>query len=253
MNAATKARLLPRDALSATQASTILIGAGMMLTLAMGMRQSMGLFQPHMIRDIGITTADFSLAIAIQNIVWGITQPFIGALVDRSGARRVAVAGVLLYLLGLWLSMQATSALMLILGTGLCVGLALSCTASNVAMNVASKTVAPARRTLAMGAVGAVGSLGLMLASPLAQGLITGDGWKVAMGAFIGLTLIMLPAAWAAGGADRVEVEGTPGGRPQSVGEALREAMSHRGYVVMALAFFVCGLQLVFITTHLPT
>ncbi len=253
MNTATSGKLLPRDALSAAQTTTILFGAGMMLTLAMGMRQSMGLFQPHMIRDIGITTADFSLAIAIQNIVWGITQPFVGALVDRSGARRVAVAGVLLYLLGLWLSMQATSAMMLIVGTGLCVGIALSCTASNVAMNVTSKTVAPARRTLAMGAVGAVGSLGLMLASPLAQGLISSDGWKVAMGAFIGLTLIMLPAAWLAGGADRLEVEGTPGGRAQSVGEALREAMSHRGYVVMALAFFVCGLQLVFITTHLPT
>ncbi len=253
MKPASPANLLPRDALSASQTSTILFGAGMMLTLAMGMRQSMGLFQPHMIRDIGITTADFSLAIAIQNIVWGITQPFVGAFVDRSGARRVAVAGVLLYMLGLWLSMQATSATMLILGTGLCVGIALSCTASNVAMNVTSKTVAPGRRTLAMGAVGAVGSLGLMLASPLAQGLISSDGWKVAMGAFIGLTLIMLPAAWLAGGADRIQVEGTGGGRGQSVGEALREAMSHRGYVVMALAFFVCGLQLVFITTHLPT
>ena len=253
MSTANSRDLLPREALSAAQSSTILIGAGLMLTLAMGMRQSMGLFQPHMIRDIGITAADFSLAIAIQNIVWGLTQPFVGALVDRTGARRVAMVGVLLYALGLWLSMQATSATMLILGTGLCVGTALSCNGSNVTMNVTSKTVAPMRRTLAMGAVGAVGSLGLMLASPLAQGLISSDGWRVAMGAFIGLTLIMLPAAWAAGGADRIAVEDAAGARAQSVGEALREAMSHRGYVVMALAFFVCGLQLVFITTHLPT
>lgn len=253
MKTATTPGLVPREALTSAQSTTILVGAGVMLTLAMGMRQSMGLFQPHMIRDIGITAADFSLAIAIQNIVWGLTQPFVGALVDRSGARRVAVSGVLLYALGLWLSMQATSAGMLILGTGLCVGVALSCVASNVAMNVTSKTVAPIRRTLAMGAVGAVGSLGLMLASPLAQGLISTEGWKVALGAFLGLTLIMLPAAWAAGGADRIEVEQAPGGKSQSVTEALREAMSHRGYIVMALAYFVCGLQLVFITTHLPT
>jgi predicted MFS family arabinose efflux permease len=242
-----------REDLSTAQTWAILTGAGLMLTLAMGMRQSMGLFQPHMIREIGITAADFSLAIAIQNIVWGLTQPFVGALVDRTGARRVAVAGVLLYAIGLWLSMEATSAAMLTVGTGLCVGIALSCNASNVAMNVTSRTVAPAQRTLAMGAVGAVGSLGLMLASPLAQGLITSRGWQAAMLAFIVLALVMLPAAWSAGGADRIRLENSPGAVDQTVGEALREAASHRGYVVMALAFFVCGLQLVFITTHLPT
>ena len=165
------AQLEPVSADAAAQASrvdtmTVLIGASVMLTLSMGMRQSFGLFQPHLIRDIGITSGDFSLALAIQNIVWGLTQPFIGALVDRTGARRVAVTGVFLYVLGLWLSLQATSATLLTVGTGLCIGLALSCNASNVAMNVTSRTVSPASRTFAMGAVGAVGSLGLMLASP---------------------------------------------------------------------------------------
>jgi predicted MFS family arabinose efflux permease len=242
-----------REDLSTAQTWAILTGAGLMLTLAMGMRQSMGLFQPHMIRDIGITAADFSLAIAIQNIVWGVTQPFVGALVDRSGARRVALAGVALYALGLWLSMQAKSEMALIVGTGLCIGLALSCNASNVVMNVTSRTVSPAQRTLAMGAVGAVGSLGLMVASPLAQTLITTQGWQVAMMAFLVLAAIMLPAAWSAGGADRIRLESTGSGVSQTVGEALKEAAGHRGYVVMALAFFVCGLQLVFITTHLPT
>ncbi len=248
------ASTVAREDLSAAQSWTILAGAGLMLTLAMGMRQSLGLFQPHMIRDIGITAAGFSLAIAIQNIVWGITQPFVGALVDRTGARRVAVAGVLLYAVGIWLSMQAKSEFALILGTGICIGIALSCNASNVAMNVTSRTVPPARRTLAMGAVGAVGSLGLMVASPLAQGLITTQGWQVALMAFLGLAAVMLPAAWLAGGADRIRLEpGSAAAERQTVGEALREAASHRGYVVMALAFFVCGLQLVFITTHLPT
>ena len=242
-----------REDLTGLQTWTILAGAGLMLTLAMGMRQSMGLFQPHMIRDIGITAADFSLAIALQNIVWGVTQPFVGAWVDRTGARRVATAGVFFYVLGLWLSLQATSISLLIVGTGLCIGLALSCTASNVAMNVASRTVSPARRTLAMGAVGSVGSLGLMLASPLAQSLISNQGWQAAMVAFIVLALVMLPAAWLAGGADRIELEAPQRAREQTVGEAVREAAGHRGYVVMALAFFVCGLQLVFLTTHLPT
>ena len=92
-----------------------------------------------------------------------------------------------------------------------------------------------------------------MLASPLAQSLISNQGWQAAMVAFIVLALVMLPAAWLAGGADRIELEAPQRAREQTVGEAVREAAGHRGYVVMALAFFVCGLQLVFLTTHLPT
>jgi predicted MFS family arabinose efflux permease len=139
----------------------------------------------------------------------------------------------------------------LTLGIGVCVGLALSCCASNVAMSVTSRTVSPAQRSFAMGAVSAAGSLGLMLASPLAQGLINSRSWQVAMTAFIVLAFIMVPAAWSAGKADQLQSEKVAG-PSQSMGQALNEAMSHRGYLVMALAFFVCGLQLVFITTHLP-
>ncbi len=224
----------------------------MMLTLAMGMRQSLGLFQPHMIRELGITASDFSFAIAMQNIVWGATQPFVGALVDRIGARPVAVAGAIAFATGIGISAFATSALMLTLGSGICIGIALSCTASNLAMSVTSRTVSPLKRSLAMGSVSAVGSLGLMLASPLAQVLITTNGWQVAMLAFLGLSAVMIPAAFMAGGVDRISADKQQG-QPQSVGEAVREAAGHSGYVVMAMAFFVCGLQLVFLTTHLPT
>jgi predicted MFS family arabinose efflux permease len=218
----------------------------------MGMRQSLGLFQPHLIRDLGITSADFSLAIAIQNIVWGLTQPLVGALVDKHGARPIAVGGVLAYVAGLLLSLYATSVLVLTVGMGICIGLALSCTASNIAMSITSRTVSPAKRSVAMGAVSAVGSLGLMFTSPLAQGLISGSGWQTAMLVFVALAVVMLPAAVMAGGADRLE-NADQNGAPQSVSEAVREAAGHSGFVVMALAFFVCGLQLVFLTTHLPT
>ena len=238
--------------LRTAQTWAILGGAAVMLSLAMGMRQSLGLFQPDMVRDLGITTADFSLAIAIQNIVWGLTQPFVGALVDKHGARPVAVAGVLIYAAGLLLSVQATSVLVLTLGMGVCIGLALSCTASNLAMSVTSRTVSPARRSMAMGAVSAAGSLGLMFISPMAQGLISGSGWQIAMYAFLAVAAVMLPAAFLAGGADQLE-QAEQGGAPQSLAEAIREAVGHSGFVVMAIAFFVCGLQLVFLTTHLPT
>jgi predicted MFS family arabinose efflux permease len=240
-----------REQLTPAAYWTILIGAATMLTLAMGMRQSMGLYQPHIIKDLGITAADFSFAIALQNIIWGVTQPFVGMMVDKYGARPIAVAGAFIYALGLVITLNAQSTIVLTLGIGVCVGLALSCCASNVAMSVTSRTVSPAQRSFAMGAVSAAGSLGLMLASPLAQGLINSRSWQVAMGAFIVLAFVMVPAAWSAGKADELQSEKIAG-PTQSMGQALTEAMSHRGYIVMALAFFVCGLQLVFITTHLP-
>jgi MFS family permease len=243
---------MKRENLSRAQSWTILGGAAVMLSLAMGMRQSWGLFQPHMIRDIGLTAADFSLAIALQNIIWGITQPFVGILADRHGVRPVMVAGVVIYAIGIVISIVAHSALVFTLGAGLCIGIALSCTASNLAMNVTARTATAAKRMVAMGSVSAIGSLGLTIASPMAQTLITTSGWQVAMVGFLGLVAVMVPAAFLAGRADRIEVEAVTG-VAQSVGQAVKEAMGHSGYVVLAIAFFVCGLQLVFITTHLPT
>lgn len=241
-----------RADLNPVQRWAILGGAAVMLSLGMGMRQSFGLFQQDLIRDAGITAADFSLAIAIQNIVWGGTQPFIGAIADRYGARWVGLSGVLIYALGLVLVIFAGSALAVTLGAGICVGIALSCTASSIAMSVTSRTVTAAKQSVAMGAVSAVGSLGLTLASPLAQTLITTSGWQMALVAFLGLAAVMLPAAFLAGGADRIVAERTSG-PPQSLGRVLQAAFGHSGYMVMAIAFFVCGLQLVFLTTHLPT
>jgi len=243
---------MKRSQLPRSQSLAILGGAAVMLSIGMGMRQSWGLFQPHMIRDLGITAAEFSFAIALQNIVWGASQPFVGALADRYGTRLVMLAGVLIYALGTLASLLAPNALMLTLSAGIAIGIALSCTASTIAMNVTSRTVSPLAQSVAMGSVSAVGSLGLTFISPLAQSLISGSGWQLAMVVFVGLTVVMLPAAWFAGGVDRIEHESAPG-PAQSIAQAVREAAGHRGYVVMAIAFFVCGLQLVFLTTHLPT
>ena len=229
----------------------ILGGAAVMLSLAMGMRQSFGLFQPHMIRGLGITAADFSFAIGVQNVVWGVSQPFIGVLADRHGSRPIVLAGVAFYAAGLLFTLFANSAWMVAMGIGACVGLALSCSASNIAMAIASRASSPTRRSVTMGAVSAIGSLGLVLASPMAQALIVSGGWQLAMGSFLVLVLVMLPCAWLAGGVDRLPDVST--GPKQSAGEAIREAASHPGYIVMSIAFFVCGLQLVFLTTHLPT
>jgi len=140
---------------------------------------------------------------------------------------------------------------MVTIGMGFCVGIALSCTASNIAMNITARTVSAAKRGAAMGAVSAIGSLGLTLASPMTQSLITNADWQTAVVGFLALACVMLPAAFLGSKADRIEHEAVIG-KQQSATDAITEALGHKGYRVLAIAFFVCGLQLVFITTHLP-
>jgi predicted MFS family arabinose efflux permease len=163
----------------------------------------------------------------------------------------VALLGVLTYILGLLFLRFADSAWMVTLGIGFCVGIALSCTASNIAMNITARTVSPLKRGAAMGAVSAIGSLGLTIASPMTQSLITNVNWQMAAVGFLGLACVMLPAAFWGSKADQIEPEAVVG-KPQSATDAITEALGHKGYRVLAIAFFVCGLQLVFITTHLP-
>lgn len=230
---------------------SILIGASVMLSLSMGMRQSFGLFQPAILQSTQITTADFSLATAISNIVWGITQPFVGIFADRYGSRYVMMSGVVIYVVGLVTMMLSTTALPLIFGMGICIGIALSCTASSMSMTVAARTVSPAKRSVTMGAISAAGSLGLIIASPLAQTLISSAGWQMAIVGFLALAAVMLPSAFSAGKADKIEIDKADD-IDQSLGAVMQSALGHSGYVVMSIAFFVCGLQLVFITTHLP-
>lgn len=234
------------------QTWSILAGASIMLSLSMGMRQSLGLFMGPVTRDLAISAADFTFALAVQNMAWGISQPFIGALADRIGFRPVMFAGVLTYALGLLLTIFAGGPLMLTIGAGLCIGIALSCTASSLAMAASARAVPEQRRSIVLGMVSAAGSLGTFVAAPLAQGLIGTHGWQIALAGFVGLVCAMLPAALFASRGDampRVHAAG----EATSLGAVLREASRHGGYIVMALAFFVCGLQLVFVTTHLPT
>lgn len=238
--------------LSRAQSLSILTGAAVMLSLAMGMRQSLGLFMLPVTRDIGISAADFAFALAIQNILWGLTQPFAGALVDRYGTRWMALAGGVFYGLGILVTALATSALAVMVGAGLLVGIALSCTTSGVAAKMAARVVRAERRSLAFGLISAAGSVGTFIAAPLAQTMIASEGWRIGMLVFLALVAAMLPAAFIGGRADRV-VQPVASGPDQTLLDALDEARRHNGYVVMAAAFFVCGLQLVFLTTHLPT
>jgi predicted MFS family arabinose efflux permease len=233
----------------------ILIGASIMLTLSMGFRQSLGIFLQPLTRDIHISVSDFTLAIATQNLAWGFLQPLAGAMTVRYGFRPIMMAGALLYIAGLALMASAQGLLSVMLGAGVLIGMSLACTAAAIAMSVAARAVPAAVRSTVMGMVSAAGSLGALLSAPVGQILSEGYGWRAGLVGFVILSVLMLPAAWFAGKVDKVPL---PARTPDDIGDtsagvAVKVAFGNVSFVVMTCAYFVCGMQLVFLTTHLPS
>ena len=234
---------------STRQVRMILIGAGVMLILGMGLRQSLGLFLTPVTRDLGVAAADFTLSVAIQNIVWGLSQAPVGALADRFGLRATMIAGAVVYVVGLVIMAMAGGAPALLVSGGF-IGVALSCTASSLAMTAAARAVSEERRSRTLGIVSAAGSLGTLLVPLGTQALLAREAWQIGVLFFVALAAAMLPAAFCAGGADRMPGRGAT---RTTMREMLGRAARHRPFLVMSGAYFVCGLNLVFLTTHLPT
>jgi predicted MFS family arabinose efflux permease len=231
----------------------LLILSGTIISICMGLRQSLGLFMRPMTVDAGISAATFGFAIALQNIVWGIAQPFVGALADKHGPRPILIVTALLYSLGLLLMAFWHGAVGIdVAGFLLCVGTA--GTAFGVLTGVVTRAVPEAKRSQTVGLIAAVGSLGTMVLAPIGQSLINAFGWQFALVSYAGIASSMLFLAIPIKGLAVALNADAPSrqSKPQGLGEALREAVSHRGYLFMTLAFFACGFQLVFITTHLP-
>jgi predicted MFS family arabinose efflux permease len=233
----------------------ILIGASIMLTLSMGLRQSLGIFMQPLTHGIGISVSDFTLAIAVQNLAWGFLQPFAGALTVRYGFRSIMVIGSVFYIAGLSLMASAQGFLSVMIGGGVLIGMSLACTAAAIAMSVAARAVPATVRSTVMGLVSGAGSLGALLSAPLGQILNEGYGWRMGLAGFVVLALAMIPAAWFAGRVDKIPLP-----KPSSddigntsAGVAVKVAFGNASFVVMTCAYFVCGMQLVFLTTHLPS
>ena len=233
----------------------ILIGASIMLTLSMGLRQSLGIFMQPLTHDVGISISQFTLAIAVQNLAWGFLQPLAGAWTVRFGFRPVMIVGSILYIAGLILMAGAHGFLSVMIGGGVLIGASLACTAAAIAMSVAARAVPAAVRSTVLGIVSAAGSLGALLSAPIGQVLAQDLGWRAGMIGFVVLALAMVPAAWFAG-----KVDAVPLPKPSSdelgnvsAGTAVSMAFGNASFVVMTCAYFVCGMQLVFITTHLPS
>jgi MFS family permease len=231
------------------QTRLILVGAAVLLSLGMGIRQSFGLFLTPVTRGLALTAADFTLAIAVQNIVWGVSQAPIGAIADRFGLRATMMAGAAIYVVGLAVMAAAGGALALIV-SGVFIGVALSCIASSLALTAAARAVSEERRSQMLGVVAAAGSLGTLLVPLATQALLAHEAWQIGALFFLILAVAMLPAAFWAGGADQVPGRGVG---KTTMREVIVLAARHRPFLVMSGAYFVCGLNLVFLTTHLPT
>ncbi len=226
----------------------IVLCAGAIMGVALGARHVQGLFLLPMTSERGWSRQDFALAIAVQNLVWGLAMPFTGMLADKLGSARVLMTGCVLYALGIYLMANATTSTGLILTAGVLVGVALSATTFGVVYGALSRIVAPARRGWALGLAGAVGGLGQFLMVPLTQGLIVAFGWVMALVLIAALLGLMVPLAGSVS-----EPQAALGaGQQQSMGSAIREALSHRGFWLLNLGFLACGFQLAFIAGHLP-
>lgn len=228
----------------------ILVG-GTLMGLALGIRHVQGLFMLPMTMDRGWPRETFALALALQNLVWGLAQPFTGMLADRWGAAKIVAAGALLYGLGLLLMSTATTPVALFLGGGLVIGLALSCTAFGVVYGALSRLSTEADRSWSLGLAGAIGGLGQFIAVPGTQALQDALGWEralVTLGALIALLLLF---------ASKLDDRIRPGAaadapRPLPMSAAISQAFAHRGFWLLNLGFLACGFQLAFIAAHLP-
>lgn len=233
----------------------ILIGASIMLTLSMGLRQSLGIFMQPLTHDIHLSISDFTLALAVQNLAWGFLQPLAGAMTTRYGFRPIMIAGSFMYIAGLVLMATANGLVAVMIGAGVLIGTSLACTAAAIAMSVAARAVPAMVRSTVLGIVSGAGSLGALLSAPLGQMLNEGFGWRVGLAGFVVMSVLMIPAAWYAGRVDAVPL---PKPATDEIVDATamiaaKTAFGNASFVVMTCAYLVCGMQLVFLTTHLPS
>ncbi len=227
----------------------ILLCGGMILTLSTGTRAGFGLFLKPMTFDLGWGRETFAFALALQNLLWGVFQPFVGMIADRKGAGRVLLAGAGLYALGLAMMAHSTSGLQFALATGLLVGLAQACASFSIVFGVLGRVFPPERRSMALGIASAAGSFGQFAMPPYSQALISGLGWFNALLVLAATTALIAPLSSA------LIERRAPGGAAapsQTIGEALREAFAHKSFLMLTAGYFVCGFQLAFITVHFP-
>ncbi|MEZ5799327.1 MAG: MFS transporter [Nitratireductor sp.] len=219
--------------------------------LTFGPRSTMGFFQDPMLAMRGWDRTTFGLAMAIQNIIWGIGQPFFGAVSDRYGTWRVLALSGIFYFSGLYIMSIAESATMLHLSGGVLIGLGIAAGSFSIVMAAFARNVPPEMRTIVFGIGTAAGSAGMAFFAPLSVAMIANLGWQDSM-VWMSLMMLAIPVLAIP------FIKGSKGGKAtvqemeQTFGEALKEALGHQSYVLLVAGFFVCGFQVAFITVHFP-
>ncbi|MEN3366640.1 MAG: hypothetical protein V7606_3914 [Burkholderiales bacterium] len=229
---------------------TVLIAVGLVLTIAMGVRHGFGFWLQPISQAHGWTRETYSLAMALQNLLWGVFGPFAGMAADRFGTARVVIFGAFLYMAGLlWMATVAHPTLFVV-GSGVLIGGALACTAFGALSGIVGRTAPESRRSWAFGLSSACSSFGQFALMPIEQQLISGAGWQNAFYLLAGLVLVvMIPMSYYLREPGIVKSSGPQ----QSISEAIREAFSYRPFLLLVAGYFVCGFQLVFIGIHLPS
>ena len=228
----------------------IMLAGATLVSATLGIRQVFGLFLQPISMELGAGFQLFSLAIAIQNLVWGLSSPVFGAAADRYGPWRVAAMGALLYGGGLFLMASFVTDAGIFIGQIL-IGLGLGSAGISIAIGAVARAAPPEKRSLAMGLVTSFGSFGQFALVPVTQILMVQGGWQFAL---LMLSVIMASMVAVAMGLRTPAGSARPIEGPiLTIGATLQQAVSSRDYILLTIGFFVCGLQLVFITTHLPT
>ena len=228
----------------------IMLAGATLVSATLGIRQVFGLFLQPISMELGAGFQLFSLAIAIQNLVWGLSSPVFGAAADRYGPWRVAAMGALLYGGGLFLMASFVTDAGIFIGQIL-IGLGLGSAGISIAIGAVARAAPPEKRSLAMGLVTSFGSFGQFALVPVTQILMVQGGWQFAL---LMLSVIMASMVAVAMGLRTPAGSARPIEGPiLTIGATLQQAVSSRDYILLTVGFFVCGLQLVFITTHLPT
>jgi MFS family permease len=234
------------------RAPVVIVLCGCLISmLSFGPRSALGLFLVPQSQAYGWGRDVFGLAIAVQNILWGLGQPMAGMLADRFGIVRVLGAGGLCYAAGLALMAYSTTPLMLDISAGVLIGFGLAGSSFSIVLSAFGKLLPEHWRSLAFGGGAAAGSFGQFLFAPLTVSLIGLAGWQETLVTFAIAMLLVLPLAIALS-ANGAGLAARPGPQQQSLRQALAEAFAHRSYVLLVLGFFTCGFQLAFITIHLP-
>ena len=229
----------------------LMLVGGTIVAVSMGIRQSFGVFLLPVVTDLELTRTAFGLTIAIQNLIWGIAQPLAGMLTDKYGSYRMLILSSLLYMAGLVLAAQTSSATGLHLSLGVVVGLAMSGTTFTVVLSAIGRLVPPEKRSLAFGIVSSGGSVGMFTFVPLGQLFIGQYGWSTAFLILAGCVMIvpLLTLMFRRQAMEEVNRSNLPG---ETLSQALRSAGTHSGYLLLNCGFLVCGFHVAFIATHLP-